>query len=162
MRYPPEHKAEVHQKIVRDASRRVRSEGLNGAAVAAVMHDTGLTHGGFYNHFDSRDELVTEALDLALTQSGQVMRERLFDGDKPDIPGFVDFYLDESHRTGRAGGCAWLIPGRGGTVDRADRRDRRWGGAGDPGYPGLLGVDGVRRRPPPSSPRVNERPAPHR
>jgi TetR/AcrR family transcriptional repressor of nem operon len=47
MRYPPEHKAEIHQKIVEDASRRVRAEGLNGAAVAAVMQDS-LTHGGFY------------------------------------------------------------------------------------------------------------------
>jgi TetR/AcrR family transcriptional regulator, transcriptional repressor for nem operon len=62
MRYRPEHKAEVHQKIVGDASRRVRTEGLNGAAVAAVMRDTGLTHGGFYKHFGSKDELLLESL----------------------------------------------------------------------------------------------------
>ncbi len=62
MRYRPEHKAEVHQKIVKDASRRVRAEGLNGAAVAAVMRDTGLTHGGFYKHFGSKDELLMESL----------------------------------------------------------------------------------------------------
>ena len=62
MRYRPEHKAEVHEKIVRDASRRVRSEGLNGAAVAAVMRDNGLTHGGFYKHFESKDELLVESL----------------------------------------------------------------------------------------------------
>ena len=62
MRYRPEHKAEVHQKIVRDASRRVRTEGLNGAAVTAVMRDTGLTHGGFYKHFESKDELLLEPL----------------------------------------------------------------------------------------------------
>jgi TetR/AcrR family transcriptional repressor of nem operon len=62
MRYRPEHKAEVHQKIVKDASRRVRTEGLNGAAVAAVMRDTGLTHGGFYKHFGNKDELLLESL----------------------------------------------------------------------------------------------------
>jgi TetR/AcrR family transcriptional repressor of nem operon len=62
MRYRPEHKAEVHQKIVKDASRRVRTEGLNGAAVATVMRDTGLTHGGFYKHFGSKDELLLESL----------------------------------------------------------------------------------------------------
>jgi TetR/AcrR family transcriptional repressor of nem operon len=62
MRYRPEHKVEVHQKIVRDASRRVRAEGLNGAGVAAVMRDTGLTHGGFYKHFESKDELLLESL----------------------------------------------------------------------------------------------------
>lgn len=61
MRYRPEHKAEVHQKIVKDASRRVRAEGLNGAGVAAVMRDTGLTHGGFYKHFGSKDELILES-----------------------------------------------------------------------------------------------------
>jgi TetR/AcrR family transcriptional regulator, transcriptional repressor for nem operon len=68
MRYPPEHKAEVHQKIVRDASRRVRSEGLNGAAVAAVMRDTGLTHGGFYKYFGSKDQLLLESLGEAFRE----------------------------------------------------------------------------------------------
>jgi len=47
MRYRPEHKVEIHHKIVKDASRRVRAEGLNGAAVSAVMRDAGLTHGDF-------------------------------------------------------------------------------------------------------------------
>ena len=62
MRYPPEHKAEIQQKIVKDASRRVRAEGLSGAAVVAVMRDTGLTHGGFYKHFASKDELLINSL----------------------------------------------------------------------------------------------------
>src|SRR5947209_7964829 len=62
MRYRPEHKIETHQKIVKDASRRVRAEGLNGAAVGAVMRDTGLTHGGFYKHFASKDDLLLESL----------------------------------------------------------------------------------------------------
>ena len=62
MRYTPEHKIETRQKIVRDASRRVRAEGLNGAGVAAVMRDAGLTHGGFYKHFASKDELLIESL----------------------------------------------------------------------------------------------------
>jgi TetR/AcrR family transcriptional repressor of nem operon len=70
MRYRPEHKAEVHQKIVKDASRRVRTEGLNGAAVAAVMRDTGLTHGGFYKHFESKDELLVESLREAFREIG--------------------------------------------------------------------------------------------
>jgi len=70
MRYPPEHKAVVHQKIVKDASRRVRAEGLSGAAVAAVMRDTGLTHGGFYKHFGSKDELVIESLREAFRDIG--------------------------------------------------------------------------------------------
>jgi TetR/AcrR family transcriptional regulator, transcriptional repressor for nem operon len=68
MRYRPEHKAEIHRKIVKDASERVRAEGLNGAAVAAVMRDTGLTHGGFYKHFGSKDDLLVESLSEAFRE----------------------------------------------------------------------------------------------
>src|SRR5271170_3702632 len=75
MRYRPEHKAEVHQKIVKDASRRVRAEGLNGAAVAAVMRDTGLTHGGFYKHFESKDELLLESLKEAFRDIGDTLAQ---------------------------------------------------------------------------------------
>ncbi|HUB00934.1 MAG TPA: TetR/AcrR family transcriptional regulator [Terracidiphilus sp.] len=73
MRYRPEHKAEVHQKIVKDAAGRVRAEGLNGAAVAAVMRDTGLTHGGFYKHFESKDELLLESLGEAFREIGDTL-----------------------------------------------------------------------------------------
>jgi len=62
VRYRPEHKLEIHRKIVKDASRRVRAEGFNGAAVSAVMKDAGLTHGGFYKHFGSKDDLLLESL----------------------------------------------------------------------------------------------------
>jgi TetR/AcrR family transcriptional repressor of nem operon len=62
MRYRPEHKLETHRKIVQDASYRVRAEGLTGAAVSAVMKDAGLTHGGFYKHFESKDDLLLESL----------------------------------------------------------------------------------------------------
>jgi TetR/AcrR family transcriptional repressor of nem operon len=68
MRYRPEHKGEIHQKIVKDASRRVRSEGIAGAAVAAVMRDAGLTHGGFYKHFGSKDELLMESVSAAFEE----------------------------------------------------------------------------------------------
>jgi TetR/AcrR family transcriptional regulator, transcriptional repressor for nem operon len=62
VRYRPEHKLETHRKIVKDASRRVRAEGLSGAAVSAIMKDAGLTHGGFYKHFGSKDDLLLESL----------------------------------------------------------------------------------------------------
>jgi TetR/AcrR family transcriptional repressor of nem operon len=62
MRYRPEHKLETRQKIVQDAARRVRAEGLSGAAVSAVMKNAGLTHGGFYKHFESKDDLLLESL----------------------------------------------------------------------------------------------------
>ena len=69
MRYQPEHKAEIRQKIVKDAAGRVRAEGLHGAAVASVMRDTGLTHGGFYKHFESKGDLLVESLREAFRQA---------------------------------------------------------------------------------------------
>lgn len=68
MRYQPGHKAKIHHKIVEDASERVRAEGLSGAAVSAVMQDTGLTHGGLYKHFKSKDDLLVESLSEAFRE----------------------------------------------------------------------------------------------
>jgi TetR/AcrR family transcriptional regulator, transcriptional repressor for nem operon len=73
MRYQPEHKAKIHQRIVKDASRRFRTGGLNGAGVVAVMRDTGLTHGGFYKHFASKDELFLESLREAFREFAETM-----------------------------------------------------------------------------------------
>src|SRR5215472_5494922 len=73
MRYPAKHKLETHQRIVKDASRRVRAEGMNGAAVAAVMRDTGLTHGGFYKHFGSKDDLLIESLSEAFREFSDIL-----------------------------------------------------------------------------------------
>ena len=99
-------KADTHARLVAAAAARFKERGIDGISLADLMKDLKLTHGGFYKHFNSRDELVTEALQLALAQSGSAMRARLFDRAKPDVPGFVDFYLDDSHRSGRAAGCA--------------------------------------------------------
>jgi len=68
MRYQAGHKAKIHQKIVEDASERIRAEGLSGAAVSVVMGDTGLTHGGFYKHFRSKDDLLVESLSEAFRE----------------------------------------------------------------------------------------------
>jgi len=73
MRYRAGYKAEIHQKIVRDASRRLRAEGLHGAAVGAVMRDTGLTHGGFYKHFGSKDDLLVESLRQAFRETEETL-----------------------------------------------------------------------------------------
>jgi TetR/AcrR family transcriptional regulator, transcriptional repressor for nem operon len=62
MRYRTEHKANIHRKIVRDASRLIRREGLAGAAVGAVMRDAGLTQGGFYRHFESKEDLLIQSV----------------------------------------------------------------------------------------------------
>jgi TetR/AcrR family transcriptional repressor of nem operon len=120
MRYKPEHKAETHRKIVKDASRRVRTEGLTGAAVSTVMRDTGLTHGGFYKHFESKEELLIEALGDAF----QEIADRLVHVAEQAQPGaewkaIVKAYLSPEHCDQAECGCpvATLAP----ELARADR-----------------------------------------
>jgi TetR/AcrR family transcriptional regulator, transcriptional repressor for nem operon len=62
MRYEPEHKKRTRDRIVRNAARKVRAEGLSGPGVASVMKSSGLTVGGFYKHFRSKDELLAEGI----------------------------------------------------------------------------------------------------
>ncbi len=67
MRYSREHKLETHARIVKKASVRLREKGAHGIGVADLMKEAGLTHGGFYAHFDSREALVIEALHMRWT-----------------------------------------------------------------------------------------------
>ena len=83
MRYHPDHKVRTHRRIVRNASRQLRSKGLNGPAVTTLMNAAGLTHGGFYRHFGSRDDLVVEAIEESL----QELRDRLVTAAKQADPG---------------------------------------------------------------------------
>ena len=73
MRYDAEHKAETHRRIVKGASRQLRKKGLNGPTVATLMKASGLTDGGFYKHFSSRDDLVVEAIEESLRELTQTM-----------------------------------------------------------------------------------------
>jgi TetR/AcrR family transcriptional repressor of nem operon len=83
MRYDPDHKVRTHRRIVRNASRQLRAKGLNGPAVTTLMRAAGLTHGGFYKHFGSRDDLVVEAIEEGL----QELRDRLIAAAKDAAPG---------------------------------------------------------------------------
>jgi len=121
MRYQLGHKAETHQKIVKDASRRVRAEGLNGAAVATVMRDTGLTHGGFYKHFRSKDELLLESLREAFRE----MEDVLVHAGEQSAPGeawkaIVKTYLSPGHCEHPERGCP--VAALGPELARADKR----------------------------------------
>jgi TetR/AcrR family transcriptional repressor of nem operon len=120
MRYQAEHKAKIHQRIVKDAARRVRAEGITGAAVSAVMRDAGLTHGGFYKHFGSKDDLLLESLSEAFRE----IATRLTEAGKQSRPGtawkaIVKTYLSPEHCDHVEWGCplAALAP----ELARADK-----------------------------------------
>ena|ERR1700687_5053843 len=106
MRYQPEHKVEIHRKILKDASRRVRAEGITGTAVSSVMRDAGLTHGGFYKHFGSKDELLRESLSEAF----QEVADRLTQAAEKSQPAtawkaIVKTYLSPEHCDHAECGC---------------------------------------------------------
>jgi TetR/AcrR family transcriptional regulator, transcriptional repressor for nem operon len=72
MRYPPEHKTQTRDRIVRNAARKLRAQGLSASGVASVMKASGLTVGGFYKHFQSKDELLADAVAQAFLDSEKV------------------------------------------------------------------------------------------
>ena len=65
MRYPVEQKAETHERIIEAAARSFREHGSEGQGVARLMKDAGLTHGGFYRHFESKEDLYVDAITKA-------------------------------------------------------------------------------------------------
>lgn len=115
-------KAKTHERIVALASRRFREKGLAGIGIADLMKEAGLTVGGFYKHFDSRDDLVAEALGSALqTWRPQVERAAT---DTPPLTydSAVDEYLSEAHRDHPDTGCA--VGALAGEIARSDKRTR--------------------------------------
>jgi len=106
MRYSESHKAETHQKLLKIASRALREKGPDNLAVAEVMKEAGLTHGGFYAHFKSKDALLAETLDRIFTRAG-VNVDKITDGLPPRhaLATYVDFYVSSRHRDNPSTGC---------------------------------------------------------
>jgi TetR/AcrR family transcriptional repressor of nem operon len=99
-------KAASHERIVKTASRRIRRDGIDSISVAELMKDAGLTHGGFYRHFDSRDDLVAEAVDTALVQGSERIYAAAKLGGRAALTAIIDGYLSPLHRDKPETGCA--------------------------------------------------------
>src|SRR5258705_9164356 len=106
MRYSKEHKQETHGRIVKKASVRLREKGAHGIGVADLMKEAGLTHGGFYAHFDSREALVIEAFGYAMDRSVEHWR-KIAAETPPEkrLSTIVDSYVSTGHRDGPRRGC---------------------------------------------------------
>lgn len=106
MRYSNEHKAETRQRVLKEAAREIRAKGPGGVAVAGVMARAGLTHGGFYAHFASKDELVAEAVGTMFDDAQKRTRNFESDGEpRRWLRAYLDFYLSPAHRDNRERGC---------------------------------------------------------
>jgi TetR/AcrR family transcriptional repressor of nem operon len=110
MRHSRVDKAASHERIVAVAGERIREAGTEQPGVAAIMRATGLTHGGFYKHFGSRDELIVEAVERALTDSESGVHEFTSNADDP-LAAFADAYLSAAHRDTPATGCGVVALG---------------------------------------------------
>jgi TetR/AcrR family transcriptional repressor of nem operon len=98
-------KAETHDRIVQIASERFREAGLEGVSVADLMKEAGLTVGGFYKHFATREDLVAEA--VAHGQGAWLARtaNAISEEEKPTIAELIDGYLSVAHRDAPGQGC---------------------------------------------------------
>lgn len=99
-------KAESRERILAAASRQIRDKGLEGVSIGDLMRSAGLTHGGFYGHFASRDALLAAALDRALDDGIRSSRASLRDSARPTFEALVRSYLSPVHRDSIADGCA--------------------------------------------------------
>ena len=124
MRYSKEHKQETHARIVKKASVRLREKGAHGIGVADLMKEAGLTHGGFYAHFDSREALVIEAFAYAMDRSTERWRKVAEETpvDKR-LATIVENYLTPVHRDDPGHGCA--VPTLGAEIARESPKTRK-------------------------------------
>ena len=106
MRYEPEHKTRTRERIVRNAARKLRTEGLSGPGVASVMKASGLTVGGFYKHFGSKDELLADAIAQGFSELSEKVHSSLQDVPPQDRwKEVVRWYLSPEHCNHPGTGC---------------------------------------------------------
>ena len=122
MGYSKAQKARTHKRIVAIASKRFREKGLAGFGIAELMKEAGLTVGGFYKHFESRDNLVSEAVNSAFGGWKRRVDAAKSIGPPVSYEKLIDDYLNEVHRDNPGTGCAFsaLAP----DIARSDKRAR--------------------------------------
>jgi TetR/AcrR family transcriptional repressor of nem operon len=125
MRYGKEHKEETHRKVVEAASRRFRKDGIEATGVVDLMADVGLTHGGFYAHFSSKETLVKEAIAAASLKSRTHLQREIdkarAEGRDP-LEAIVRTYLTTLHRDRPDRGCC--VAALGSEIARHPRKTR--------------------------------------
>ena len=103
MRYGKDHKEATRQRILEAAGRRFKEDGIDGAGVAAVMSDAGLTNGAFYGHFTSKEDLVANVLADQLRAQRHSLDAQ--PSDRAGLEAFIRSYLSPQHRDQSADGC---------------------------------------------------------
>jgi TetR/AcrR family transcriptional repressor of nem operon len=106
MRYSETHKDETRERVLKLAAKALREKGPDRLAVAEIMQSAGLTHGGFYAHFASKDAFLEAALKEIFAQSGERRRRIVAKGTPREaLSAYIDFYVSKSHRDHPGEGC---------------------------------------------------------
>jgi len=124
MRYDSEHKERTRQRVLTEAAAAIRAHGPDGIGVAALMSKAGLTHGGFYAHFKSKDDLIAQAIAQMFEESRQRF---ILKADDPDpaiaLANYIDMYVSPRHRDAREHGCP--LPSLSGDLARMPVKSRK-------------------------------------
>ena len=121
--------AETRRRIVKAAAAEFRRNGIHDTGLSGVMSAAGLTHGGFYRHFDSKDELVAEACAAAMEPAAEnIVASACYGAANASLEAIVTSYLCPDHRDNLAEGC--LIAALGTELARSDDKTRAAATAG--------------------------------
>ena len=106
MRYPVEQKAETHERIIDAAARSFREHGSEGQGLAQLMKDAGLTHGGFYRHFESKEDLYVNAIARGFQEAADGMIAAAAKAPQGEqLRTIIERYLSVEHLEDPGGGC---------------------------------------------------------
>src|SRR3954469_19426239 len=123
VRYSNEHKAETRRRVLKEAAQEIRAKGPDGVAVAGVMARAGLTHGGFYAHFESKEAMIADAIGTMFDDArGRSDAIEQTDDPRAALRAYVDFYLSPAHRDRRERGCP--LPTLSGDLARSGEQQR--------------------------------------
>src|SRR5215469_12417578 len=118
------HKEQTRRRVVQAAARAFRAQGIKGVGVAEVMREAGLTQGGFYAHFDSKDALVAAACAEGFQESSNPLLVAMQEAEPGNaVPAYIRGYLSRSHRDHPETGC--VIASLGQEIGRGSPETRR-------------------------------------
>ena len=124
MRVSKEKAAQNRERILASAARLFREHGIDATGVDAITEDAGLTHGGLYSQFGSKEAIAAEAIRFALTRGKRVWQRALErNPGKRALPAIVDGYLSRAHRDAPGNGC--VVAALGTDIARQPRRVRQ-------------------------------------
>ncbi|MDT0123028.1 TetR/AcrR family transcriptional regulator [Paenibacillus sp. RRE4] len=119
MPYPKGHKIKVRNHIITSAAKAFRTHGVRNISLPYIMKGAGLTHGGFYSHFENKDQLVMETCHFAISDTIEMLQkvaDKNKNEDQSPIEAVIDFYLGSLHRDQTEVGC--ILPALSGEISQ--------------------------------------------